>query len=342
MKNKSTMDTRLRMIEELYDGDDHLDARIRVERPELQDELTSMQSVKSALDARPRRRPDVETVDAVLRAAADVSAGRPPAGRHPRARQDRKPRARRAVYLRSAGMATAVLTVLIAVSTVWQTDILDGLSPFTGDRMVTEETADHRAPAAADAARADDGARADAVDETPDDEQVSAGRDRADARRAQSERAASMGRYEITGPAILKGEEMAAARAAVADRKSASTNTAPGIVAMKPTIRHIDSGFAAEPYRNRGQNLLTGRRPSDILPVAMRPTARTAFVAERGNDGLAWDQAGDVMEMYHQIEMIEDGVSRGWEPPSIPLEMAPASLERRATGIQPAGERRIP
>ena len=55
-------------------------------------------------------------------------------------------------------------------------------------------------------------------------------------------------------------------------------------------------------------------------------------------DMLAWDQSGEVIEVYQDIEMVGGGVDLGWEPPSVPLEMLPQSRTSRRS-VQPAVQR---
>lgn len=52
---------------------------------------------------------------------------------------------------------------------------------------------------------------------------------------------------------------------------------------------------------------------------------------------LTWEERGDVIELYQRIERIGSGMDRGWEAPSVPLEMMPAG---QGAGIIPVGQRR--
>lgn len=318
MNNRKKMDIRLEIIEELYEGDGRLAEHVRTERSDLLEELESMQSMKSVLDSRASHKPDAGVLDAVLRAAADASAGRSPESLRPGARQDRPPRARRALYLRSAGVATAVLTVLIAVTTVWQTDVLDGSRPLPDEKIAAEATKNEGA------------STADLQDAVPEN-------------LAHGEAARSAGSRSVA--ASPAGESAGLVRAfshSSSDEQEVNAFDQVQITKMESDRWGSDLRVAGPEAR---------RRPSDILPVGMRPmdiAAHSGDARELGATGmvsdedLAWDQSADVMEMYQQIEMIGEGVARGWEPPSVPLEMVPASRNARPSGIQPAGERRTP
>lgn len=332
MKDRSMMNTRLQMLEELYEGEDGRVDRTSSEQPAMRNELESLRSMKSALDARPPRRPDASTLEAVLQAAADASTGRVSRPLHPR--QDRKPRARRAVYLRSAGVATAVLTVLIAVTTVWQSDILETQPPSSAEQFSA-------ADAAREASEPTENAQA-GEEEEADDLQEVPGRSAIDDRQASA----------LIAPMDYSGESVASPQAA-RNRGAALTRTSrdagaelrtlvQGREKMERTPPSVGAGFADARFRNRGVNPIMNRRPSDILPVSMRPLEVAAYADQPATVDLAWDHSGETMQMYQQIEMIGEGVDLGWEPPSVPLEMLPTSLDPRAQDVQPASERRLP
>ncbi len=66
---------------------------------------------------------------------------------------------------------------------------------------------------------------------------------------------------------------------------------------------------------------------------------------ENDNDGIAWDEGEDFIEVHQQIEMIRGGVALGWDPPSVPLEMPPSSDQVQGAPpsyLMPAGEQRRP
>ncbi len=320
MNDRKKMDIRLKIIEELYEGDGSFADRIRAERPDVSREVESLRAMKSALDARPARRPEAATLDAVLKAAADGASGRGPDGRHPTGRLDRPPRARRALYLRSAGVATAVLAVLIAVSTVWQAGILDKTLPAADDEVVANFAGDEHASAATDS-----------EDQSPPE---------------------SRDAGFVDGPSASPAVDPV-------ERSGASDRTL-NLMAVQESYAHggnavLMAGRDESDDPRPAAFKATGRdmrlRPSDILPVGMRPMNVAAYAGEAHgqriyrqatDDDLAWDQAADVMEVYYQIEMIGEGVSSGWEPPSVPLEMAPAFRQHRGSGIEPAVERRNP
>lgn len=352
MNDRKKMDIKLEIIEQLYDGSGELAEHFRVERPDVSNEFDSMRAMKSALDARPSQRPDAAAFDAVLRAAANASAGREPGSPLPVGRQDRPPRARRALYLRSAGVATAVLTVLIAVTTVWQTNLLDESLPLTPQNIAPGVVQDESS------------SMLDRRERTHQDlaEEKHSGSASRPAKAGSSAPAAgnSAGKPTDSGErfaaAAGSSEDFAADRGAeeiAAEAEFSAGDRVPGFAAMdEPFARVIN---ATQMASSRGESPAAkaagrqgARRPSDILPVDMRPMNITDYAREHGfsfkstDQDLTWDQAADVMEMYQLIEMIGTGVSHGWEPPSVPLEMVPTSRQNRGSSIQPAGERRTP
>lgn len=363
MNDKIKMDSRLELLEKLYENDGGLADRIRAERPDLVDELKSMQSMKAALDARAPRRPDAASLEAVLAAAADASAGREPAVGEPAglragARGDRPPRARRALYLRSAGVATAVLTVLIAVTTVWQTDLLDGDLP-----LARKQSAAEHSERTSTLDRAESAASGE---DDPNENRIQSGEDMASAAGVAGNTAAGATR---SAGDFASAPEMAAADAA-ADEIAEESEIAATVERFGSGGRAFGRREASDRRANLGNEMQQAkrnaselqnaamfsvadqdlrRRPSDILPLGMRPMEIRARAGQglgtpvqNFGDDLTWDQAADVMEMYQQIEMIGEGVSRGWDPASVPLEMVPASRNKPGSGILPAGERRTP
>lgn len=86
------------------------------------------------------------------------------------------------------------------------------------------------------------------------------------------------------------------------------------------------------------------RRPSLESLFEAQPAAfQSAFAdapafSTESEDVLSWDESGDVIQVYQHIEMLGGGVDRGWEPPSVPLEMLPQT-RRIQPSIQPAGQR---
>ena len=384
MKHRSAMDSRLRLIEQLYDRDDGGDAadRLRAEHPEHRDEIDSIQSMKSALDARPRRRPAPATIDAVLKAAVDASAGRAPVRAHPRGREDRRPRSRRAVYLRSAGAATAVLTVLLFVTTVWKSDLVEPPMPRAEEGVVMGPRLE--APDAAAAPPAAGDAASQAYEEEGSGQGAdAAGRaERLNARRTGSGPSSSPiaadrsetfadapGRVAAT-PLTLQGDPApSAARGArrqdiYAQRLQAYDFPVEGRLdgiagaelgrpragtrVVAPVNRTADRAFGerfsvefdAAFWPNR-KSPGDGRRPFELPPDGTWPMQTFAVTSAAPTaEELAWDQGDLVIDMYQQIESIEHGVQRGWEPPSIPLEMVLIANPSADPSIRPTGEQR--
>lgn len=396
MKHRSAMDSRLRLIEQLYDRDDGGGTadRLRAEHPEHREEIESIQSMKSALDARPRRRPAPATIDAVLQAAADASAGRAPVRSHPRGREDRRPRSRRAVYLRSAGAATGILTVLLFVTTVWKSDLIDTTMPQGEESAVTERRSEASgstgAPPSAGGTASEAEGDAYALDDESEHVADATGilAERSEARGAGVRRsqAPSATDRSVDSPAEPEGFDVSPGSVRQGDHGRSTAHDAreqssyaerlqafafpaegrldgPGGAELRPAgagtrvvaprNRNADrafvDGLAAEFDMAAGSdafwpnraNTMDGRRPSDVLPNGMRPMQMfTVTSASPSAEELAWDQGDMVIDMYQQIQLIEHGVARGWEPPSIPLEMVLTSKEAGDPSIRPAGEQR--
>lgn len=281
-----SMDKNLQMIRDLYEAETDLrDLRLLdSQEPGLGDEYSSMREMKALLGARPRQKPSVHAVQAVLKAAAEKSAGIGP-------RRDRAPLARRsAVYLR-VGALSAVVIVLLTVVTVLQIDLPDG-TVTVEEPLVKNETED------------------------------------------ASELASP--------PSNLFGEEADAGVAQPENPVLHAQNSG------RETGRRERTDRAVEPEQRSLIARLDGqrRRPTLESLFEAQPAAfQSAFAGMpafdmEGEDVLSWDQSGDVIQVYQHIEMIGGGVDRGWEPPSVPLEMLPQN-RRTQPAIQPAGQREL-
>ena len=121
------MEMKLKIIRELYEEGTGktLPDRDRERHPDLQKEVDAFRLTKAALDARPKHRPDARTVDAIVEAAAAALVVADGGSTRDRGRRrDRAPLARRSLHLRSAGVATAVVILIVGLMSVWQTDLL--------------------------------------------------------------------------------------------------------------------------------------------------------------------------------------------------------------------------
>jgi hypothetical protein len=145
------MEMKLKIIRELYgetEGETPPD-RERERPSDLQKEAEAFRLTKAALDARPKQRPDARTVDAVVKAAAaalvdpDTITG----NMHDRGRRrDRAPLARQSLHLRSAGVATAVVILIIGLMSVWQADLLVPEPRAHGDEQVASAESELKSP----------------------------------------------------------------------------------------------------------------------------------------------------------------------------------------------------
>ena len=103
--------------------------------------------------------------------------------------------------------------------------------------------------------------------------------------------------------------------------------------AIQPEQRTLIAGLDDRSLRPSLESLFEAQPAAFQSAFAGMP----AFDRE-SEDVLSWDLSGVVIQVYQHIEMIGGGVDRGWEPPSVPLEMLPQS-RRTQPSIQPAGQR---
>ena len=352
------METMLKIIEDLYEdrSDESLVNRIRDHDPNLQKELEAHMQMKAALDARPKQRPDLRTVEAVLEASSSASTSGPSTDignlRDWLRRRDRAPLARRSVHLRSAGVATATLIVFLGIMTVWTDVIVPELSTSN----------DARVSAAANEPRADgrESGTADDRERAASDERARAGS--TDNAGMESEKPA----YSRAGDRSFVGADSPSDAGADSPSFAGADNSAKGWAARPANRWTLDPATApvgdlSTIFLERGHRgpsmtkYSDERRPSlaELTRVhsmlVATPASETAGstgqnVSAVGDKRLVWDASGDIMEVSQDIERIRGGVALDWDLPSVPLEMIRDSNPdaRRPSNVHPAGTQRVP
>lgn len=341
MKDRDQIERELRIIETLYDGSDADSSvidRLHDMHPDLESDLDAFRQVKSALDIRPRHHPNRQAVDAVL-AFADRDSSLPEEDRERVRHPDRSASRRRAARLRSAGVVTALMVAFVGVYAVWQTSLLESSVLVEDAYEITEKLEHDGGPDQADASSttlAEQNAELSAIgrsDRADAGSDVVAGRSepvaRTDAIADHPTIAEGSSRVSDDGSAAPAGS---AALNSSAASKDGSSKLAAGIQSIE-----FQSGWAQRPSISAMVGSSSGMVSSPMLtppaagiysfdPVGFDPVIHSDGLQSR-SEAFEWDEGAYLIEVYQQIERIRLGVDRGWEPPSVPLELIQVSEE---------------
>lgn len=135
MKHRKAMLDRFDRIRALYEEAAGQDTDGGAPEWRQDAEYESLHAVKQLLDARPRRKPDVRTIERIMAAARDDSVETDLHPAHELApqdrgrRRDRQPIARRRSVKLHVGAASAVLIILLMVGGVLNLDLFDAVAP---------------------------------------------------------------------------------------------------------------------------------------------------------------------------------------------------------------------
>lgn len=308
------MDKKLHILHHLYGEDDDPAARdALLGDPALRAEYEALASVRAALDARSKPRPDAAVLDAVLAAAA--APGGPP----PRARTDRAPKPRRAARrYRRLGALSAVVAVLLVVGIGLQQGVL---AP-----MLQESTTPSEAEAVLAAPKAE---REEAFADQP----------------AEAEPQNFEAQLAPTAPAP---PAMAGARQrGVAPAPEAT----PPARTEAPRLAEGFADVAAADEEARADDAAVEVAEADAVSLgrsgiagAMNAAAMANVDADAALDTSAvpaWDEADAVQRIHRRLELIEARSSAlNWdEIPAVSLDALPA---RTGTpeGVKPARQKR--